>query len=81
MWNNYPVFVLTPGMKLILAVLIIWSLIWKGVALWKAARNSHTAWYVIMLIVNTVGILEIIYIYGFSKKGRGNTGQPTGQQM
>ena len=72
MWHNYPVFVLSPGVKILLAVLVIWSVIWKGVALWKAARNSHTAWYVIMLIVNTAGILEIIYIFGFSKKGNGN---------
>ena len=81
MWHNYQIFALTPGMKLILAVLIIWSLIWKGVALWKAARNSHTAWYVIMLIVNTVGILEIIYIFGFSKKRQKSVPPVTGQQM
>lgn len=70
MWNNYPVFALTPGMRVALAVLVIWSLIWKGVALWKAARNSHKVWYIVMLIVNTAGILEIIYILGFSKKGQ-----------
>lgn len=68
MWHNYPVFALSPDMKILLILLIVWSLIWKGIALWKAARNSHTAWFVIMLIVNTVGILEIIYIFGFSKK-------------
>ena len=68
MRHNYPIFWLTPGIKLFLAVLVIWSIIWKGIALWKAARNNHTVWYVIMLIVNTAGILEIIYIFGFSKK-------------
>lgn len=81
MWHNYPIFVLSPGMKLLLAVVIIWSIIWKGVALWKAARNSHTVWYVVMLIVNTVGILEIIYIFGFSKKRPGNLPPATGQPM
>ena len=68
MWHNYAIFPLTPGVKLLLALLVVWSLVWKGIALWKAARNNHTAWYVIMLIVNTAGILEIIYIYGFAKK-------------
>jgi hypothetical protein len=48
--------------------LLIWSLIWKGLALWKAARQGQSAWYVVMLIVNTVGILEILYIFVFSKK-------------
>lgn len=68
MWHNYPIFVLSPSMKILLAVAIIWSIIWKGIALWKAARNTHKAWFVIMLLVNTVGILEIIYIFGFGKK-------------
>ena len=68
MWHQYPIFVLSRSMKIVLTLVIIWSLIWKGIALWKAARNSQTAWFVIMLIVNTAGILEIIYILGFSKK-------------
>jgi hypothetical protein len=52
----------------IIAVAVVWSLVWKGMALWKAARNGDTAWFVVLLIVNTVGILEILYIYVFSKK-------------
>lgn len=48
-------------------VLLIWSLIWKGLALWKSAKLNHKAWFVIILIVNSVGILEILYIYYFSK--------------
>ena len=43
--------------------LIIWSMVWKGVALWKAARNSDTTWFVAFMLVNTVGLLEIAYIY------------------
>ena len=57
-----------PWIVVLFAALTIWSLIWKGAALWKAARNGNNAWYIIMLIVNTVGILEIIYIFFFSKK-------------
>ncbi len=51
-----------------LVPLIIWSAIWKGIALWKAARNGHRVWYIVMLVVNTAGILEIIYILAFSRK-------------
>jgi hypothetical protein len=51
-------------------LVIIWSLIWKGMALWKAARNSDKIWFIILLIINTVGILEILYIFVFSKKKR-----------
>jgi len=53
-------------------LLAIWSIVWKGFALWKAARNNQTAWYVIMLAVNTVGLLEIAYIFWFSKKEKPN---------
>ncbi len=49
-------------------VVVVWSLIWKGIALWKAARLSHKKWFILLLIVNTVGILEILYIYFVAKK-------------
>lgn len=51
-----------------LILVTIWSLIWKGLALWKAAKNSDKVWYVLLLIVNTMGILEIVYYFYFSKK-------------
>jgi methionyl-tRNA synthetase len=47
----------------LVVILMLWSIIWKGIALWKSARNESKVWFVILLIVNTVGILEIIYIY------------------
>ena len=46
----------------------IWSLIWKGFALWKAARLNNKWWFVALLIINTMGILEIFYIFVFSKQ-------------
>lgn len=45
----------------------LWTLPWKGVALWKAARKKHIVWFVVLLIVNTLAILEILYIFIFSK--------------
>lgn len=55
--------------------LILWSVIWKGIALWHAARGSQLGWYIALLIINTVGILEIIYLLFFRKKEyRLNTG-------
>jgi hypothetical protein len=53
---------------LLFAVVLIWSLFWKGMALWKAAREGSKVWFVVLLIVNTLGILEILYIYVFSRK-------------
>jgi len=51
-------------------VMLAWSLVWKGIALWKAARKGDKFWFVFLLLVNTVGIFEILYIYIFSE-GRG----------
>lgn len=50
-----------------ICTLVLWSLIWKGVALWHSARNHQKAWFVVLLIVNTAGILEIIYFLFFRK--------------
>jgi len=63
-----------PGwMTLLVLLSIAWTLPWKGVALWKSARNKHLVWFIVMLIVNTLAILEIIYVFGFSKKKPGVT--------
>ncbi|MFA5925389.1 MAG: DUF5652 family protein [Parcubacteria group bacterium] len=51
----------------LIAAIVVWSLIWKGIALWKAARNQSIVWYLALLVINTLGILEIIYIFIFSK--------------
>ena len=45
-----------------------WSFIWKGLALWRAAKNSQKYWFMALLVVNTMGILEIIYLKFFAKK-------------
>lgn len=54
--------------SLVLVLLIIWISAWKGWALWKAARLSHKWWFIIILVANTAGILEIIYLYFVAKK-------------
>jgi methionyl-tRNA synthetase len=45
-----------------------WSLPWKGVSLWKAARNKQEWWFIVLLLVNTLGVLDALYIFVFSKK-------------
>jgi hypothetical protein len=56
------------GLTALLAVSILWSLIWKGIALWKAARLGEKYWYLAILVINSVGILEILYIFVFAKE-------------
>jgi len=48
--------------------LSIWSIIWTGISLWKSSRNNQMRWFVLLLILNTAGLLEIIYLVWFQKK-------------
>ena len=46
----------------------LWSLVWKAFALWKAAGQKDKVWFVALIILNTAGILDILYIFVFSKR-------------
>lgn len=52
----------------ILLAVIAWSLPWKGFALWKSARRGENIWFIVLLLVNTAGILDIMYLFIFSNK-------------
>ena len=54
----------------LLVIVMIWTLIWKGIALWISARKTHKIWFIVLLIFNTIGVLEILYIFIFSKLGK-----------
>ena len=52
-------------------LLAAWSIAWKGWSLWTAAGKRDKVWFVVLLVINTAGILDIFYIYVFSKQQRG----------
>lgn len=58
-------------------VLMAWSLVWKGLALWRSAQRGEKIWFVIFLLVNTVGILEMIYLFLVTKKDAPTTPSQT----
>lgn len=51
----------------LLVAILIWSLAWKLAALWKSARKGSIIWFIVLGVANTIGILEILYIFVFSK--------------
>jgi len=53
---------------ILIFIIIVWVLPWKGWALWRAARLGQKIWFIVILILNTMGILEIIYLFVISKK-------------
>lgn len=59
---------ITPTYVAILVAVLIWSGIWKAFALYRAGKVRQPVWFVVFLFVNTLGILEILYLFLFSKK-------------
>lgn len=47
--------------------MLIWIIIWKGLALWKASQRKEVLWFWLLMIINTLGLLEICYIFVFSR--------------
>ena len=59
-WNS--------GALIIFIGILLWSLVWKGAALWTASRRGERIWFIVFLIVNTLGILEIVYLLFLTKE-------------
>jgi hypothetical protein len=57
-----------PWLGWLLILLLLWSLPWKAMALWRAAKRDQKIWFVIFIIFNTIGILEILYLFIFGKE-------------
>jgi len=69
--NNSVLNFITDNIIWILPLIIIievFDLVFRGIALWRSAQNKHTAWFVLLLIINSVGILPIIYLILNPKK-------------
>ena len=52
---------------LLIALAIVWTLTWKGLALWRAAELRQKYWFTAILLINTLGVLEIIYLFIVTK--------------
>lgn len=51
----------------LLAIVALVVLAIKGFALWEAARRNDLAWFIALLLLNTLGILELVYLFVFAK--------------
>ena len=49
-------------------IVVMWTLSWKGYALWKSARLMHKKWFIVILVFQTLALLEVLYIFIFSDK-------------
>jgi hypothetical protein len=49
-------------LKLFLIPLALFDVVLKGFALWKSAKKDQNVWFIALLIVNSMGILPLIYL-------------------
>lgn len=49
----------------IFIIAMLWTIVLKGFALWYAARHEQKEWFIALLLINTLGILEIVYLVWF----------------
>lgn len=57
---------------IVLIVGVIWELIWKGMAMWRAARLEQPVWFTLLLVISSVGILPIIYLLSHHENRHGS---------
>jgi Family of unknown function (DUF5652) len=55
-----------PAVRRLVIAVVAWSLTWKGVSLWRAAKDDNKRWFVTLLVSNTLGILDAVYLFGVS---------------
>jgi hypothetical protein len=54
--------------KIIGVMLTLWTIPWKIYAVWTAVKHDQKKWFVVLILLNTIGILEIYYIFKVAKK-------------
>lgn len=50
------------GWIITIVILSVWELVWKAFGLWHSAKNDDKLWFVLIMILNTAGILPIVYL-------------------
>lgn len=56
-----------------LVALGLWALIWKAFALYRAGANRSPGWFTAILLVNSLGLLEMSYLFVFGTRKRATT--------
>ena len=56
-------------------IAVIWAVGIKGYALWHAAKRNEKWWFIALLIINTFGLFELVYLIFFAKVWPGKAAQ------
>jgi hypothetical protein len=66
--NNTDAFAQYAWLMPVIIIASLWSFVWKALSLYRAGFNHSPGWFIALLIFNTLGILDILYIFVFGKK-------------
>ena len=66
---------------LVLVLLALWLIPWKGVALWKSARFGQRNWFIALLVLNTLALLDIFYIFVIAKNKKVEVAKPSSSEI
>jgi hypothetical protein len=58
---------------IVVILVAVLEIILKGMATWIAAKNGQKTWFWVLLVLNTAGILPIVYMTLVSKKSEKKT--------
>jgi len=59
-----------PELIFLIVLVALWDMVWKALGLWRSARNGQTGWFVAILLINTAGVLPILYLLLTEKPGK-----------
>jgi len=83
-WSPFGFGIFGSVLFLIAAAWILFVVVLKGYALWHSAKRGQVWWFIALLVFNTLGILELIYIVFLLKKWPGKaetTGHGHGHEV
>ena len=49
---------------------VLWEFCWKGFALWRAARMRMPGWFIALLLIQSLGIVPILFLRGTKSRYR-----------
>ena len=80
MFSAYNIYQQPAWMIFALLVIAAWTLIWNGLGLWQAAKNKQKVWFIVILVLNTIGLLPIIYLIWFKPREANNRKEANNQK-
>ena len=57
-----------PWAFVVLILIALWTIPWKGVALWHAAKRGEFWWFIVMLVLNDLALLELFYVLYWTRR-------------